>query len=133
MTSVCIFWLLFSFSVVSNSLRPYRLQPPGFPVLHYLPEFAQTHVHCVSDAIQPSHPLLLSKHRSRNTDTLCFSGNIFVYRILSLGSEFSEQYLSRKLIITPFGFRKAHPVILDNMMIRHLLQLLCAREHQSLK
>ena len=31
---------------------------PGFPVLHYLPEFAQTHVHRVGDAIQPSHPLL---------------------------------------------------------------------------
>ena len=31
---------------------------PGFPVLHYLPEFAQTHVHWVSDAIQLSHPLL---------------------------------------------------------------------------
>ena len=30
---------------------------PGFPVLHYLPEFAQTYVHWVSDAIQPSHPL----------------------------------------------------------------------------
>ena len=31
---------------------------PGFPVLHYLPEFAQTHVNWVGDAIQPSHPLL---------------------------------------------------------------------------
>ena len=30
---------------------------PGFPVLHHLPEHAKTHVHCVSDAIQPSHPL----------------------------------------------------------------------------
>ena len=30
---------------------------PGFPVLHYLPEFAQIRVHWVSDAIQPSHPL----------------------------------------------------------------------------
>ena len=30
---------------------------PGFPVLHHLPELAQTHVHRVSDAIQPSHPL----------------------------------------------------------------------------
>ena len=29
----------------------------GFPVLHYLPEFAETHAHCVNDAIQPSHPL----------------------------------------------------------------------------
>ena len=31
---------------------------PGFPVLHYLLEFAKTHVHWVGDAIQPSHPLL---------------------------------------------------------------------------
>ena len=30
---------------------------PWFPVLHYFPEFAQTHVHWVGDAIQPSHPL----------------------------------------------------------------------------
>ena len=31
---------------------------PGLPVLQYLPEFAQTHVRCVSDGIQPSHLLL---------------------------------------------------------------------------
>ena len=30
---------------------------PGFPVLHHLLEFAQTHVHWVGDAIPPSHPL----------------------------------------------------------------------------
>ena len=30
---------------------------PGFPGLHYLPEFAQTHIHWVSDTIQPPHPL----------------------------------------------------------------------------
>ena len=30
---------------------------PGFPVLHYLLEFAQILVHCVDDAIQPSHLL----------------------------------------------------------------------------
>ena len=30
---------------------------PGFSLLHYSPKFAQTHVHWVSDAIQPSHPL----------------------------------------------------------------------------
>ena len=30
---------------------------PGLPVHHQLPEFIQTHVHWVSDAIQPSHPL----------------------------------------------------------------------------
>ena len=31
--------------------------PPGLPVQHQLPEFTKTHVHRVSDAIQPSHPL----------------------------------------------------------------------------
>ena len=36
---------------------PMDYSTPGFPVLHYLPEFAETHVHWVSDAIQPSHPL----------------------------------------------------------------------------
>ena len=30
---------------------------PGLPVNHHLPEFTQTHVHPVGDAIQPSHPL----------------------------------------------------------------------------
>ena len=30
---------------------------PGFPVHHQLPEFTQTHIHWVSDAIQTSHPL----------------------------------------------------------------------------
>ena len=37
---------------------PMDCSTPGFPVLHYLSEFAQTHVHWVSDAIQPSCPLL---------------------------------------------------------------------------
>ena len=32
---------------------------PGFPVLHHLPEFSQTHIHWVVNAIQPSHPLSL--------------------------------------------------------------------------
>ena len=36
---------------------PMNCSTPGLPVHHQLPEFAQTHVHRVSDAIQPSHPL----------------------------------------------------------------------------
>ena len=40
--------------------NPMDCSMPGFPVLHYLLEFAQTHVHWISDAIQPSHPLLPS-------------------------------------------------------------------------
>ena len=36
---------------------PMDCSTPGFPVYHQLPELAQTHVHCVGDAIQPFHPL----------------------------------------------------------------------------
>ena len=36
---------------------PMDCNTSGFPVFRYLPEFAQTHVHRVGDAIQPSHPL----------------------------------------------------------------------------
>ena len=62
----------FSCSVMSNSLRPHELRHTRPPVHHQLPEFTQTHVHWVSDAIQPSHPLSspsplapnLSQHQS---------------------------------------------------------------------
>ena len=37
---------------------PMDCSMPGLPVHYQLPEFTQTHVHWVSDAIQPSHPLL---------------------------------------------------------------------------
>ena len=37
--------------------NPMDCSTPGFPVLHHLPAFSQTHVHWVCDAIQPSLPL----------------------------------------------------------------------------
>ena len=42
---------MFSHSIMFNSLWPHGLSTSGFPVLHYLPEFAQLHVHWVGDAI----------------------------------------------------------------------------------
>ena len=52
--------LSFSCSVVSNSLWPHGLQHSRLPVLHHLPELAQTRVHWVGDAIQPFHPVVPS-------------------------------------------------------------------------
>ena len=53
---------LLKFSSVTQSCPtlcdPMNPSAPGLPVHHQLPEFTQTHVHRVSDAIQPSHPLL---------------------------------------------------------------------------
>ena len=51
---------------------PVDCSMPGFPLHHHFPEFVQTHIHWVGDAIQPSHPLLpssppalnLSQHQS---------------------------------------------------------------------
>ena len=45
---------------------PMDCSTPGFPVNHQLPELAQTHIHQVCDAIQPSHPLLSASHPAVN-------------------------------------------------------------------
>ena len=55
--------LSLAFSSVQSLSRvrlcdPMNHSTPGLPVQHQLPEFTQTHVHRVCDAIQPSHPLL---------------------------------------------------------------------------
>ena len=47
----------FCCSVMSDSLQPHGLQHAGFPVHHQLLKPAKNHIHRVSDAIQPSHPL----------------------------------------------------------------------------
>ena len=69
LTMLCRMWLklsttLKSVSSVSSVAQscptfwdPMNRSTPGFPVHHQLPECTQTHVHRVSDAIQPSHPL----------------------------------------------------------------------------
>ena len=41
----------------STLCNPIHCSITGFPVPHHLPEFAQVQVHCIGDAIQPSHPL----------------------------------------------------------------------------
>ena len=53
---VCVY-VQFSHSVNPDSLRHNDCSMPGYLVHHQLPELAQTHIHRVSDAIQPSHPL----------------------------------------------------------------------------
>ena len=47
----------FSRSVTSDFGNTMDCRKPGFPVHHQLPELTKTHVHHISDAIQPSHPL----------------------------------------------------------------------------
>ena len=60
----------FQFSSVAQSCltlcNPMECSTSSFPILHYLPEFAQTHVHWVCDAIQPFHPQLSPSPPSLN-------------------------------------------------------------------
>ena len=65
--SICLILLfLKTFLLVISSVNqsyptlwdPMDCSMPGLPVHHQIPEFTQTHVHWVGDAIQPSHPLL---------------------------------------------------------------------------
>ena len=58
--SLCTSSVQFSCSLCTTLCNSMNCSTPGFPVHHQLPELAQIHVHWVSDAIQPSHPLLSS-------------------------------------------------------------------------
>ena len=59
------------FSPVAQSCptlcNPMNHSTPGLPVHHQLPEFTQTHVHRVSEAVQPSHPLSSPSPPASNT------------------------------------------------------------------
>ena len=59
LTRIClgVYSIQFSHSVMSDSLRPHRLQHSMLACPSPTPGDAQTHVHGVGDAIQPSHPL----------------------------------------------------------------------------
>ena len=81
---------------MSNSLRPHDCSRPGLPVHHQLLELAQTHVHWVSDAIQPSH--LLSSPSPPAFNLSQHQGHY--YRIIQFSS---VQSLSRVwLLVTPW-------------------------------
>ena len=64
LTMNCPYWTLATSDQIRSVTQlcptlcdPMNRSTPGLPVHHQLPEFTQTHVHWVGDAIQPSHPL----------------------------------------------------------------------------
>ena len=75
----------FSRSVVSDSLQPMNHSTTGLPVHHQLPEFTQTHVHRVSDAIQPSHPL--SSSSSPCLQSFPASGSFLMSQLFTSGGQ----------------------------------------------
>ena len=76
----------FQFSSVAQSCptlwNPINCSTPGLPVHHQLLKFTQTHVHRVSDTIQPSHPLL-----SHSPQSFPESGSFPMSRLITSGSQ----------------------------------------------
>ena len=64
-------WKIYQFNSVTQSCPtlcdPMHRSRPGLPVQHELPEFTQSHVHQVGDAIQQSHPLSSPSPPAPNT------------------------------------------------------------------
>ena len=88
---------------MSEYLQPLNCSKPGFPVLHYLLEFAQTHVHGISDTIQPPHLLLPPSPLALNLSQLqglfqwvCSSHQ--VAKVLSFSFSISPSYKYSGLI-----------------------------------
>ena len=74
---------------------PMDCSTPGFPIHHQLLELAQTHVHWVSDAIQPSHPLSSSSPPAFNLSQ--HQGQIFVSGGQSIGVSVLVSVLSMNI------------------------------------
>ena len=98
---------------MSDSLQPMDCSTPGLPVHHQLPEFAQNHVHWVSDAIQPSHPLAsvqfsrsvvsdsLRPHESQHARPPCPSPTPRVHSDSRLSSQWCHPAVSSSVV--PFS------------------------------
>ena len=72
---------------------PMNGSTPGLPVHHQLPEFTQTHVHRVSDAIQPSHPSGSSQCTSPEHSFSCIEPGLvicFTYDNIHVSMLFSQ-------------------------------------------
>ena len=71
-------WLCYYCCSVTQSCltlcNPMDCRMAGLSVLHHVPDFAQVHAHCISDAIQPSHPLMPSSPSALN---LCQHQGLF--------------------------------------------------------
>ena len=91
-------WFYACYSVTQSYLSlcfPVDCSTPGFPVFHNLPELAQTHVHWVGDAIQPSHPLSspspLSFNLSQHQGLFWWVGSLHqVTKVLELQHRFFQ-------------------------------------------
>ena len=80
---------------------------PGFPVHHQCPEPTETHVHCISDPIQPSHPLwspsLPAFSLSQDQGLFQWVGSLYqVAKVLEFQFQFQHQYSNEYSVLISF-------------------------------
>ena len=98
---------------------------PGFPVLHYLPKFAQTHVHCVNDAIQPSHSLFPPSPPALNHSA---SQSFPMNQFFTSGGQNIE--VSASVSVLPMTIQGSHPSGLTDLVSLLAKGLSRALRHQ---
>ena len=107
---------------------PMDYSTPVFPVLHYFPELAQTHVHQAGDAIQPSHPLLYPSPPALN-----LSQHQGIFKRVSFSHQVAK-YWSFTFYISPSN---EHPGLISFRMdwldLRAVQETLKSLQHHSLK
>ena len=86
---------------------------PGSPVLHYLPEFAQIHVHWVGDTIQPSHPL--SSPSPLCPQSFPVSGSFLVSQLFASGGQ--SMGASASASVLPMNIQGWFPLGLTGLIL----------------
>ena len=84
---------------------PIDCSTPGLAVYHQLPEFTQTHVHWVSDAIQPSHPLL-----SLSPPTFNLSQHQGIFKWVSVLHQVAKVFVSASASVLPMNIQNWFPL-----------------------
>ena len=110
----CLKWLLQFSSVAQSCLTlcdPMDCSKSGFPVLHHLLELAQTHVHRVSDAIQPTHALSAF---SSNPQSFPASGSFSVSQFFTSGGQSIGVAASTSIL--PMGIQDWFPLGLPGLI-----------------
>ena len=101
----------FSHSVVSDSLWPHGLQHSRLPCPSPVPEFSQTHVHGIGNAIQPSHPLL-----SPYPSALKLSQHQGLFQRVSSSHQVAKVGVSTSASVLPMNIQDWYPLCLTALI-----------------
>ena len=111
---------LFSSSVVSDSLWPHDCNMPGFPVLHYLPEFVQTHVHWVGRWCHPTTSSSVAPFSSCPPQSFPASGSFPMSQLFASGGQNIGASVSASVL--PMNIQGWFPLGLTGFTLKSLLQ-----------